>query len=59
VPLQLSFLDKLPVHGEAPVWAALDDEQRALVLATLARLIANVACAPATTAIADEEKNHD
>jgi len=59
VPLQLSFLDKQPPDGAAPVWAALDDEQRTLVVAILARLIARIAIAPASTTLADEEQNHD
>ena len=43
--LLMSFLE-IPPSGSAPVWAALDDEQRAEVEATLARLIAKVATAP-------------
>jgi len=43
VPLQMSFLETPPPAGVAPVWTALDDEQRAEVVATLARLIAKVA----------------
>ncbi len=42
---QMSFLETLP-PGRATVWAMLDDEQRAEVKATLARLIAKVATAP-------------
>ena len=41
--LQLSFWEAPPSDGAPPVWPTLDDEQRAEVLATLARLIAKAA----------------
>jgi hypothetical protein len=37
------------------VWTALDDEQRALVVGTLARLIAQLAAAQLARTAADEE----
>ena len=43
VQLQMSFLEPLPIPGAAPVWASLDTEQRAEVVAALRRLIAKVA----------------
>ena len=42
---QLSFLETTQPNGTAPVWAVLDDEQRAKVVAMLARLIAKMATA--------------
>jgi len=42
VQVQMSFLETPPPAGVAPVWTALDEEQRALVVAALARLIAKV-----------------
>ena len=36
---QLSFLDPAPREGAAPVWEALDSEQRAHLVLRLARLI--------------------
>jgi len=39
---QLSFLEPPPQENVAPVWHNLDEEQRARLLARLARLIANV-----------------
>jgi hypothetical protein len=56
VQLPLSFLDTPTVPGTAPVWAALDDEHRRLVVATLARLIATLAATRRT--IADKETDH-
>lgn len=43
--LQMSFLETPPSAGAAPVWAKLDPQQRAEVVAALARLIAKVAAA--------------
>ena len=40
--VQMSFLETPPPSGVAPVWTALDEEQRAIVVAALARLIAKV-----------------
>jgi len=37
---QLSFLEAPVPTGAAPVWGVLDEEQRAKVIAMLARLIA-------------------
>lgn len=48
---QLSFLESPIPTGAAPVWDALDDEQRAKVIAMLARLIAKT--------IAEREQNHE
>ena len=57
--LPLGFLDTPPVPGAAPVWAALDDEHRTLVVATLARLIAKLAAAQrAIPGDADKETDH-
>ena len=55
--LLMSFL-KTPPAAAAPVWDALDGEQRAEVVATLARLIAKVATARSETEAADRE-SHD
>lgn len=37
---QLSLLETSPPVGTAPVWSALDAEQRALVVSVLVRLMA-------------------
>ncbi|WP_276968517.1 hypothetical protein [Metallibacterium scheffleri] len=42
---QLSFLEPPPQQGGAPVWHSLDEEQRARLVARLARLIANAIAA--------------
>jgi len=39
---QLSFLEPPPQENVVPVWHSLDEEQRARLLARLARLIVNV-----------------
>lgn len=39
---QLSFLEPPPQQGAVPVWHSLDEEQRARLVARLARVIANV-----------------
>jgi hypothetical protein len=59
VQRQMSFLETV-VRGAAPVWAALDDAQRAEVVATLARLIVKMA-APVDdpTALVHEEQDDD
>ena len=56
---QMSFLEILPSANAAPVWAALDDQQRGEVVATLARLIAKMAANRSETAVADEEKDDE
>ena len=43
---QLSFLDLSPRDGVAPVWDALDNEQRAHLVLRLARLIARAIAPP-------------
>lgn len=40
VTQQLSLLETPPPIGTAPVWSALDAEQRALVVSVLVRLMA-------------------
>ena len=49
----MSFLET-PRPGQAKVWTTLDEEERAAVEATLARLIAKVATAPTQV---DEDKS--
>ncbi len=56
--LLMSFLET-PPPGRAPVWAALDDEQRAEVEAALARLIAKVAAAPNQVDEAQSKRKDD
>lgn len=48
---QLSFLEPPVPTGAAPVWEALDDEQRAKVITMLAQLIAKT--------IAEPEQDHE
>lgn len=55
---QLSLLEKPTPPGTAPVWNALDAEQRALVVFLLVRLTAK-AIAGLVAAVADEENNHE
>ena len=43
---QLSFLDPPDRDGSAPVWEALDRDQRARVVLRLARLIARTIAIP-------------
>ena len=58
-PLLLSFVrTPLPV-GTAPVWDALDVDQRTGIVATLARLIANAAAARSKMGAAADPENHD
>ena len=56
---QMTFLEAA-VRGAAPVWAALDDAQRAEVVATLARLIVKMAArAEGPAAIVHEEQDDE
>lgn len=55
---QLSLLEKPTPPGAAPVWNALDAEQRALVVSLLVRLTAK-AVAALGEGVADEENNHE
>jgi len=56
---QLSLLET-PAHGAAPVWSTLDAERRALVVSTLARLMAKaVADLRAPVAAAKRESDHE
>jgi hypothetical protein len=48
---QLSFLEPPVPDGVAPVWNALDDEQRAKAITMLAQLIAKT--------IAEPEQDHE
>ena len=48
---QLSFLESPVPDGVAPVWNALDDEQRAKAIAMLAQLIAKT--------VAEPERDHE
>jgi len=45
--------------GTVPVWDALDDEQRAAVVATLARLIAKAGMAGSQLDVAIEGRNDE
>lgn len=51
---QLSFLEEKAEDGAVPVWSTLDDEQRAEVVATLARLIVTL-----TVTTDGEKMNHE
>ncbi len=42
--VQLSFLEEVE-DGHVAIWSTLDDEQRAAIIATLARMIATLAVA--------------
>jgi len=56
---QLSFLEVPPSPGDpAPVWATLDEEQRAALVRRLARLIAKT-IAPTPAEHADERTEQD
>jgi hypothetical protein len=55
---QLSLLEPPAPAGAAPVWSALDTEQRALVVSMLVRLIAKVVVALGEP-VADEERSHE
>lgn len=56
---QMSLLDPPLPGGSAPAWVALDDEQRAAVVSTLARLIAKVAVAPNEPYTTDSQESED
>lgn len=56
--LHLRFVEPLPANA-AVVWATLDDEQRAEVVASLASLIAKVAVADGNKAVADVREKDD
>lgn len=57
--LQMSFLKTAPPAGIAPVWTALDTEQRAEVVAALGRLIAKMAATPDEEPAAHNEEKGD
>jgi hypothetical protein len=57
--LQMSFLETRPASGSPPVWAVLDDEQQAVVVATLARLIMKVAISAREERPVDKEEKTD
>ena len=57
--LLLSFVRTPQPVGTAPVWDALDADQRAEVVATLAGLIANAAVARSKMGAAAGPENHD
>ena len=55
--VQLSLLEETSEDGVVAVWSTLETEQRAVAVATLARLIAKLAVAdptPTAQATADE-----
>ncbi|HEV8718852.1 MAG TPA: hypothetical protein VGX03_39285 [Candidatus Binatia bacterium] len=58
---QLSLLEtSLPQNEDHAVWKTLDEEQRALVVAVLARLIAKLTTARrVVTKSADKGRDHD
>lgn len=56
--LTLGFLETPTPLDAAPVWDALDDDQRAVVVLTLARLIAKLAAVHLALTVADEEPDH-
>ena len=57
---QLSLLETSLSQNNSKVWTALDDEQRALVVAVLARLIVKLTAARTNVNLAtDVEANHD
>ena len=54
--VQLSFLEKVEDRGGA-VWSTLDDDQRAAIITTLARVIAKLAVADHVPAA--QEQDHE
>jgi hypothetical protein len=56
--MQMSFV-QIPPPGVAPLWSTLDDPQRAEIVATLARLIAQHTAAPSETPVTREEAPGD
>ena len=58
---QLSLLEtSLPQNEDHAVWKTLDEEQRALAVGMLARLIAKLTAAQrVVTKSADKERDHD
>lgn len=57
---QLSLLETSSSQSDQDLWAALDDEQRALVVGMLARLIVKLTAARTSVHIvADVEANHE
>jgi hypothetical protein len=58
VQLPLGLLDTPTVPGTASAWAALDEEHRTLVVATLARLIAKLAAAQRTIPRNGDKETH-
>jgi hypothetical protein len=59
VQQQMSFLETSRPTGAAPVWATLDEQQRAEVAATLARLIAKVAAPRSVAPAVDRGENEN
>jgi hypothetical protein len=55
---QLSFLEIPPPNNVAPVWSTLDEEQRAVVVTKLARLMVNT-IAPSPKENSDERAEQD
>jgi hypothetical protein len=47
VQQQMSFLERPAAPGAAPVWAALDEAERAEIVVLLARLMAQTVAPPA------------
>ena len=56
---QLSFLEPPPQQIVVPVWHSLDEEQRALLVARLARLIANAIAHDCSDCYRRERKSPD
>jgi len=59
VQLQMTFLETPPPAGFAPIWTALDDEQRAEVVAALACLIAKVTAGRSDEPAAETKEKSD
>ena len=56
---QMSFLEMLAPARAAPVWAALDEQQRKATVTALARLIAKVAAEANKARAAYGEEDND